>query len=130
METLLYINSNIDTHTEYTKTRIADQAGNFIISGQHEYATTHKFTTGDSGVGNSLSFPSASEHKLTDNFHVFNFGVRDFSLQAWAKFDGSTDRDKKRHVILSKWKSSDDTTPNKIFRWSYVHDNKNPEKSS
>ena len=102
METLLYINSNIDTHTEYTKTRIADQTGNFIISGQHDYTSEHKFTTGDSGVGNSLSFPSASEHKLTDNFHVFNFGVRDFSLQAWAKFDGSIDRDKKRHVILSK----------------------------
>ena len=129
METLLYINSNIDTHTEYTKKRIADQSGNFIISGPHEYDSDHKFKAGETNTGNSLSFPSTSEHKLTDNFHVFNFGVRDFSFQSWAKFDKSSDRDKKRHVILSKWKGADNTPPNRIFRWSYVHDNKNPAKS-
>ena len=33
METLLHINSNRDDHSEYTKTRVADQTGNFIILG-------------------------------------------------------------------------------------------------
>jgi hypothetical protein len=133
METLLYINSNIDTHTDYTKTRVADQAGNFIINGQHEYSSDYKFRTGKKTTGSSLKFPSNEDLYITDHYNVFNFGPRDFSIRTWVKFDDSLNNSDSlfsKNVILSKW--SDDfteTETNKVFRFSYVRDNTNPEKS-
>ena len=57
METLLHINSNRDDHTEYTKTRVSDQTGNFIILGEDAiYDDDHKFPKGNTELGHSLKF--------------------------------------------------------------------------
>ena len=133
METLLYINSNIDTHTDYTKTRVADQAGNFIINGQHEYSSDYKFRTGNKKTGNSLKFPSSETLHINDHYNVFNFGPRDFSIRTWIKFNKPTENSNllfSKNVILSKWSDNfESTETNKVFRYSYVRNNLNPEKS-
>ena len=133
METLLYINSNKDLHTEYTKTRVADQTGNFIINGKNEYSKNFKFRTGKLKYGNSLKFPSIEPLYINDHYNVFNFGPRDFSIRTWLKFGNAESKSNTRFsksIIISKWSDNyEEVEKNKVFRFSYVRDNEKPEES-
>lgn len=130
METLLHINSNRDDHSDYTKTRVADQTGNFIILGPDStYSPDHKFPMGNMGTGYSLYFDGNTQYQFNDYQHSFNFSNREFSFEAWVKFEGDVNTDKK-HVILSKWSNDFLLKHNKIFRWSYIHNGTIPGEST
>ena len=130
-EVMLAINYK-KAHNEYTKTRVADQSGNFIVhtnmTNSDEVITPTEtpdpalknfepiLYSADNKFGeNSLHFDGSHYCYLNDRFHVFNFAQRSFSIEAWVKFDQSAGN--KVHTIMSKWTNDIASLDNRIFRF-------------
>jgi hypothetical protein len=118
--TLLLINGNIDSTDDYSATQVGDQSGNFLID-VNEHFTYSADTFFGSPFHKSLKFSESTEVSMNDATHRFNFSDREFSIDAWVKFDENELLNKKKHVIISKWEDTGSVQDEKVFRFYYEH---------
>ena len=120
--TILLLNGNIDSSTEYSKEQIGDQSGNFWIS-KNEYVSysTDILNEDASEYHKSISINENSKLELVDTRHLFNFGNREFSIDAWVKFDTDQKHIQKDHTIIAKWNDNGAPSDSKLFKFYYSH---------
>jgi hypothetical protein len=120
--TILLLNGNIDSSTEYSKEQIGDQSGNFWISkNEHVSYSTDILNEGASEYHKSISVNDNSKLELVDTRHLFNFGNREFSIDAWVKFDEEQSHIRKDHTIIAKWNETGSPADTKLFKFYYSH---------
>ncbi len=120
--TILLLNGNIDSSTEYAKEQIGDQSGNFWISkNEHVTYSTDILNEDASEYHKSISVNDSSKLELVDTRHLFNFGNREFSIDAWVKFDEGQKHIQKDHTIIAKWNDTGAPSDSKLFKFYYSH---------
>lgn len=120
--TLLLVNGNIDETSEYNKTQIGDQSGNYWIDKNEQtiYSEDTRFLN-NPDYHKSIKLDNSSVCVMNDPSHLMNFSNREFCIEAWIKFDIEKLNEAKKHTILSKWVDNNSVTDEKIFRFFYDH---------
>lgn len=118
--TLLLLNGNIDNSSEYNSKQIGDQSGNYWISKNANVSYSNDtLNTTNSNYHKSILFNENSECVSSDHNHLFNFSDREFSIDAWVKFETSEKNKNKNHTIISKWDNTGSPTDSKVFKLFY-----------
>ena len=118
--TLLLINGNIDNSSEYNSKQIGDQSGNYWVNSNEEVKYSDDILNSEtSGFHKSMLFNENSDCAMIDNNHLCNFSDREFSIDAWVKFDKNYTNTNKKHIIISKWDGTNSVDDDKVFRFYY-----------